>query len=290
MENLKKGYDSNNTSLNSNFKGRFIKKNEIPFLVEAVTGILYIKIDNSFKCIRLYDKNGMKINIDFYKQKGYLEKIELKSLFINTVICSAEESKLLIDQFYKNPSVLKIYYQYYENHSPQKRVNNYMKFANQYNENLDNEMSDGGLDGVHLDLVPYKVEPDYVDLNHYKIDINQNKIVDVRDKETDLKVIFETQLISEEVEAKFSSLVSQSTMKVYTCLYSQNIVNIVHIHLNDTSESIAVDSFFMEKQDSVSDFKKFDVDVTGKKLNYKFLFRDFKVISKKLILVDKDIL
>jgi hypothetical protein len=92
-----------------------------------------------------------------------------------------------------------------------------------------------------------------------------------------LKVIFDSQLISEEIESKFSSLVSQSTMRVYTSLYSQNIVNIVHIHLNDTSESIAVDTFFLEKKDSVSDFKKFDIDMTGKKLNYKFLFRDFKV-------------
>ena len=152
-----------------------------------------------------------------------------------------------------------------------------MKFANQFSENFENEMSDNNLVNTMLDLVPYKVEPDYVDLNQYKIDIADNKIIDVKEKETNLKVYFESQLISNEIESKFSSLVSQSTMKVLTCLYSQNIVNIVHIHLNDTSESIAVDSFFLEKQDSVSDFKKFDVDISGKKLNYKFLFRDFKV-------------
>ncbi len=229
-----------------------------------------------FKCIRLYDKNGMRIHIDHYLQIDYQEKIELKSLFSNTIVCSAEESKYIMDQYYKNTTVLKIYYQYFSN-SPQKRSSGYMNYVSQYSQNLEQESNNVNLDNVQLDLVPYKVEPEYIDLNQYNIEISENKIKSVVEKESLLKVIFDSQLISEEIESKFSSFVSQSTMRVYTTLYSQNIVNIVHIHLNDTSESIAVDTFFLEKKDSVSDFKKFDVDMTGKKLNYKFLFRDFKV-------------
>ena len=198
-------------------------------------------------------------------------------MFLNTIILSPDESKLILDDFAKNNTILKIFYKYENNNINIKRSSGYMKFASRINENVENEMSDSNLDNGILDLIPYKVEPDYIDLSHYKIEIAENKIVEVNEKETNLKVMFESQLISNEIESKFSSLVSQSTMKVFTCLYSQNIVNIVHIHLNDTSESIAVDSFFLEKQDSVSEFKKFDLDLSGKKLNYKFLFRDFKV-------------
>ena len=229
-----------------------------------------------FKCIRLYDKNGMRIQVDHYLQIDYHEKIELKSLFSNTIVCSPEESKYILDQYYKNITVLKIYYQYYRN-SPQKRPSGYMNYVSRYSQNLESESNNVNLDNTQLDLVPYKVEPEYIDLNQYNIEISENQIKSVVEKESLLKVIFDSQLISEEIESKFSSFVSQSTMRVYTSLYSQNIVNIVHIHLNDTSESIAVDTFFLEKKDSVSDFKKFDIDMTGKKLNYKFLFRDFKV-------------
>lgn len=274
---MKKSLDVNSNLLSANFKGRIIKKNTALHLVETVTGIIHYYIENSFNTIRLYDRNGIKINIEYYKSNGYLEKIELSTLFIDSVILSIEESKLILEEFLKNTSVLKIFYQCYEN-NPIQRGSSAFNFQN--NEINEIEMPDSNLVNPILDLVPYKVEPDYIDLNQYKIDIAENKIIDVLDKETNLKVMFESQLISNEIESKFSSLVSQSTMRVYTCLYSQNIVNIVHIHLNDTSESIAVDSFFLEKQDSISEFKKFDIDITGKKLNYKFLFRDFKVNYK----------
>jgi len=227
--------------------------------------------------VRLYDKNGIKINVDYYRQNKYFERIDLKFLFTNTIICTAEESKMIIDQYNNNPILLKIYYQYFHNVSPQKIPGSYMNYVSQFSQNINNQDTQNNIENTQLDITPYKVEPDYIDLNQYKIDIAENKIVDVKEKDSNLKVIFDSQLISEEIESKFSSLVSQSTMKVYTSLFSQNIVNILHIHLNDTSESIAVDTFFLEKKDSVSDFKKFDVDMTGKKLNYKFLFRDFKV-------------
>ena len=198
-------------------------------------------------------------------------------MFLNTIILSPEDSKSVLEEYKSNTTILKIFYKYYENNSPKKGSSNYIKYANQFNNNFQNEMSDRSLVNSELALVPYKVEPDYIDLNHYKIDIADNKIIEVKEKESNLKVLYESQVISNEIETKFSSLVSQSVLKVFTCLYSQNIVNIVHIHLNDTSESIAVDSFFLEKHDSISDFKKFDYDISGKKLNYKFLFRDFKV-------------
>ena len=94
---MKKSLDVNSNLLSANFKGRIIKKNTALHLVETVTGIIHYYIENSFNTIRLYDRNGIKINIEYYKSNGYLEKIELSTLFIDSVILSIEESKLILE-------------------------------------------------------------------------------------------------------------------------------------------------------------------------------------------------
>jgi len=38
IEELKKSSEVNYTSLNNTFKGRIIKKNEVPYIVESVAG------------------------------------------------------------------------------------------------------------------------------------------------------------------------------------------------------------------------------------------------------------
>lgn len=91
-------------------------------------------------------------------------------------------------------------------------------------------------------------------------------------------ICYQAKLIKEESSDKFKGLVSNSVLKVYTSMYNKDIVNIIHIHLNDTSEEISVDSLFLEKSEMVTDHKNFALDAQGKKLNYKFLFRDFQVL------------
>lgn len=108
---------------------------------------------------------------------------------------------------------------------------------------------------------------------------NQNKITEVRYRDTALSVKFEAVVIKEDSGNKLTGLVSTSSLKVYTTLYNKDIVNIIHIHLNDTSDEIAVDSVFLERNCSVNDYKHFLIDSMGKKLNYKFLFRDYKLIK-----------
>ena len=92
-----------------------------------------------------------------------------------------------------------------------------------------------------------------------------------------MKVIFEAILINEQKKKKFLGFVSTSTMKVYSALYNQNIVNVLHIHIDDTNESIAVDSFFLDKDENENDYKNFSKDIKGKKLDYKFLFKNYRL-------------
>jgi len=130
------------------------------------------------------------------------------------------------------------------------------------------------------EIIPYKVQPDNIDLNNYNIIIENNQIKTIQSKTDDnFTVVFEAKMIKEQSSNQFKGLVSNSILKVYTSMYNKDIVNIIHIHLNDTSEEISVDSLFLEKSEMASDHKNFKLDVTGKKLNYKFIFRDFKVIN-----------
>ena len=74
-------------------------------------------------------------------------------------------------------------------------------------------------------------------------------------------------------------MVSSSSIKVYTTLYSKDILNILHIHLNDTSQEITIDSEFLEKNENILNHKVFTADAMGKRLTYKFLFKDYRLIK-----------
>lgn len=132
------------------------------------------------------------------------------------------------------------------------------------------------------EILPYKIIPDHIDFNSYNLAITENHINEVRTKENNLLIHFEAQLIKEVNDNKFSGLVSTSSVKIYTTLYNKDIVNILHMHLNDTSEEIAIDSIVLEKGDIPENHKNFFFDALGKKLNYKLIFRDYKVNSTKI--------
>ncbi len=210
---------------------------------------LIVKIDGEkIQCVRIYDKNGIKINIDKHIEHKIFELIQLKDIFNNTYIYSIEESnQILEDHNSDKKNIMKIYYE----------------LVNIQENNWNKE------------LIPYKIFPESVNINQYDLNINDNKIVEVRYRDTGSLIYFEAILVKE--GTKFSGLVSTSSLKVYTALYNKDIMNIIHLHLNDTSEEIAVDSTFLQRGHSVSDEKYFTTDHLGKKLNYKFIFRDYKV-------------
>lgn len=128
------------------------------------------------------------------------------------------------------------------------------------------------------EIIPYKIQPENIDLNNYKINIADNQIVNIESNtDENLLICYQAKLIKEESSDKVKGLVSNSVLKVFTTMYNKDIVNVIHIHLNDTSEEISVDSLYLEKSEMVSDHKNFQLDAQGRKLNYKFLFRDFQV-------------
>ena len=227
------------------FKGRIINHKNINYLIKY-----FDKKDKNIKAMMLYDSNGIKVNEKTHDKLRLYNSIELKDLFEDTYIISKEESSTIMkDYLNDNKHIIKIYYQ--------------MQVDRTYR--------------YEKDLIPYKIEPSYIDINQYNLSIQSNSIKEVENKENRCFVIFDQTLIGDGKST--TGLVSSSSIKVYTTLYSKDILNILHIHLNDTSQEITIDSEFLEKEDSIINHKVFTVDAMGKRLTYKLIFKDYRLIK-----------
>ena len=229
---------------NKRFKGRIIRYKNSNYVIKH-----FDRSEKNIKALMLYDSNGIKVNEQYHDKMKLYNSIELNDLFENFFILSKDESLIIMDEFIKdNKNFIKIYFQ--------------MQTDKRY--------------PIEKDLIPYKIEPSYININEYNLTIQTNTIKHVENKENNVFVIFDSVLIG---DAKSTGFVSSSSIKVYTTLYSKDIINILHIHLNDTSLDITIDSEFLEKEDKVEKHKVFTVDALGKRLTYKLLFKDYRLIK-----------
>lgn len=227
------------------FIGRIIYHKNIRYLIHA-----FDRNRKNLKVIRLYDSNGIKVDSKAHERTKIYNTIELKDLFDNCYILSKEESEIIIKDFSNdNKNFIKIYFQ------------TQISKANKYEK----------------DLIPYKIEPNYIDINQYHLEVQGNSIRFVQNKENACFVVFDSISIGDGKST--TGLVSSSLIKIYTTLYSKDIVNILHMHLNDTSKDITIDSEFLEKKDNILNHKVFTVDASGKRLTYKLIFKDYKLIK-----------
>jgi len=257
------------------FTGRVMNYNDSLCLIYETN----IK-EGMIKYIRLYDQYGIKINIDFQEKSNSFEYLSFEYLIENSFILSQEESENIMANYKSDTTnVLRIYYHLIDPFVSQDVSMNNRNRINQ-NNIMQNEID------LHIrragrekEIIPYKILPKNIDINKYNLELSENKIKEVRTKDNNSLVYFEAILIKEEIDKKLNILISTSSLKVYTSLYNKDIVNIIHMHLNDTSEEIALDSVFLEKNDDILKHKNFEVDYRGKKLNYKLLFRDYKLVK-----------
>ena len=201
------------------------------------------------KALMLYDSNGIKVDEKINDKMRLYSTIELKDLFETCYILSKDESDLILLNFNEDKKkFVKILYQL------------------QIDRNYPSEK----------DIIPYRIEPSYIDINDYNLTIKDNSITHVENKQNHVFVTFDSKLIG---DSKSTGFVSTSLIKVYTTLYSKDILNILHIHLNDTSQEITIDSEFLEKDENELNHKVFLMDATGKRLSYKLIFKNNKLLK-----------
>ena len=227
------------------FKGRIINYKNINYIIKS-----FDRRRKNIQALLLYDSNGIRVDEKYHDKLKIYNSIEIKEIFESAYILSKEESEIIIQDFRNdNKHYIRIYYQ--------------MQFDKRY--------------PTEKDLIPYKIEPSYIDINQYNLSIQTNSIKQVENKENRCFVIFDSTLIGEGKST--TGLVASSSIKVYTTLYSKDILNILHIHLNDTSQEITIDSEFLEKDENILNHKVFTTDAMGKRLTYKLLFKDYRLIK-----------
>ena len=227
------------------FKGRIINYKNINYIIKN-----FDRRRKNIQALLLYDSNGIRVDEKYHDKLKIYNSIEIKEIFESAYILSKEESEIIIQDFRNdNKHYIRIYYQ--------------MQFDKRY--------------PTEKDLIPYKIEPSYIDINQYNLSIQTNSIKQVENKENRCFVIFDSTLIGEGKST--TGLVASSSIKVYTTLYSKDILNILHIHLNDTSQEITIDSEFLEKDENILNHKIFTTDAMGKRLTYKLLFKDYRLIK-----------
>ena len=228
-----------------NYKDRIIVNKNINYKIKY-----FDKLQKNIKALMLYDSNGIKVDEKMNDKMRLYSTIELKDLFETCYILSKEESDLILLNYNGDKKkFVKILYQ--------------LQIDRKYPR--------------EKEIIPYRIEPNYIDINDYNLTIKDNSITHVENKQNRVFVTFDSKLIGEGKST--TGLVSTSLIKVYTTLHTKDIINILHIHLNDTSQEITIDSEFLEKDENVLDHKVFLMDATGKKLTYKLLFKDYKLLK-----------
>ena len=201
------------------------------------------------KAIRLYDPNGIKVNIKEQQKNNYYNEIPLINIFTTSYILSKMESDII-------------------KKDQEKDYSNYLKILYQLQPDIYNPRD--------KELIPYRIEPPNVDINQYDLEIKDNLIKTVRHKQSLSYIMFESVNVGDGQKA---GLVANDPIKVYTTLYNKDILNILHIHLNDTSQEITIDSEFLENNEEILNHKIFTTDVSGRRLTYKLIFKQYKLIK-----------
>lgn len=57
------------------------------------------------------------------------------------------------------------------------------------------------------------------------------------------------------------------------------MLNIIHIHVNDTSDEVTVECDYMKAESNIEEYFEFKPDVAGQILRYKILVRDMKIFA-----------
>ncbi|MCQ2816344.1 MAG: hypothetical protein MJ252_03660 [archaeon] len=211
---------------------------------------------NSLQCSPLYDCNGIKVNSVLQNMNKDFSYFNLSGLFEDINFLTKEESALIKSDFEKDTqSKLKILYILQDD--PQNR-------------------------GSKM-IIPYKINPTSINMGNYDINVDDIHIKNVYNKISRCFINFEAICIGN----VFPTLVPSTKIIVYTTQESVSELKVLHIHINDTGDEIAIDSAFLEDNESLLDHKVFEADFSGKMLNYKLLFQSNK-LAKIYYAIGKD--
>ncbi len=105
--------------------------------------------------------------------------------------------------------------------------------------------------------MPVEIYPKGISLNDYDIRYDGDRIKEVRNKQLGL-IKYKSQKIDGDC-----GYVVGSKVVVFTHTFAADILNIVHMHVNDMSETVTVETACMMEGNTIKDFDQFSTDYTG---------------------------
>ncbi len=195
-------------------------------------------LSNSISFIKLYDKNDIKINIDYYIKNGFFSTILLDELFFNKSninILSKEESNKILAEYndftINKNKFLKIFYSLNEN----LEFDNPDEFTYQQNINTNFFLRKNSLKQARKYNIE-KIEPDNLSflIDEYFIENNsEGLITDIKTKNENLKILFQLEEVKSEDKNKINYDKLPIGINLYFSLYKNIYLNIIHIDLID---------------------------------------------------------
>ena len=118
--------------------------------------------------------------------------------------------------------------------------------------------------------LPFNILPPGLSLQDYAINFNKaSQTIESVSHNQDGNVKFEGQIIDQDV-----GYVAHSVIEVFTNEVSPNVLNLMHIHLEDMSEEIPIEIVYILPDQTWQDYKDFSTDHLGRELRYKIIVRD----------------
>lgn len=68
-----------------------------------------------------------------------------------------------------------------------------------------------------------------------------------------------------------------SPVRIYSHVYDENSLNIVHIHISSYTETVTVDVKYVDSKESITNFNSFKSDILGNKLQYTIVISNNRV-------------
>jgi len=248
---------------------------------------------------------------------GYFEKIDLK-LFIEKEISilSPVESDKILKEFHESNNILKITYQLLSEESEEEhqKVEEKKELEKKDDKVVDNKME---IDSESLTLekkiietakvpspqqrinfnslkrtgygsylnkmkpkkiLPISYTPENINIDDYNLEIRDDKLINVVNKETNHKMLLEgikfvEEVVKNDVPAK---------IKVYSQIVNSSTINVLHFHLKDNSidsNTIISNGVILNKIQSAKEYKKaIQTKITDDISKTQMIYKDFKVI------------
>ena len=211
-----------------------------------------------FNCIKLYDNNNIKINMNYYNDIRYyyivgFDQISLDPFDSNSklyhLLSKEESTKILTDYNNNTDKILKAYFK---------------TLTNLKNNNTQNQNPLGIINYIHnygsILVTPDRIEPSGIKVDDYEFQYSLNKITKVKNKKEGSYIEF--QAIDEAAEKAKKPF----RVKVYYCI-KDNKIKIIHYHILDKDlRDIKINIKEIEKDTDPHTLKKSEEHIKSNEL------------------------